>query len=130
MPNGEKIVRAYLAAVGAFDAEAVASLLHADAVQIEHPNRLNPKGQRRARAQMLADMLRGAQVLRHQRYDVLSLAAADGMVATETLWEGELAIALGTLSPGDKMKAHTSIWFRIEDGQIIEQRNYDCIEAF
>jgi ketosteroid isomerase-like protein len=41
-----------------------------------------------------------------------------------------LAIPIGTLAPGDRMKAHFAMFFEFRDGRIALQRNYDCFEAW
>jgi ketosteroid isomerase-like protein len=128
--NNATLVRAYIAAVERFDAAATAPLLHEEIVQTEHPNVLAPAGRRRRKAEMLADLDKGAAFLRRQSYAISSLVSEDDRVAVEARWEGEMAVPLKTLSAGDLMVAHIAMSFRIKDEQIIEQTNYDCFQAF
>ena len=37
---------------------------------------------------------------------------------------------VGKLQPGEALVAHICMVFRLQDGRIIEQRNYDCYEDF
>jgi len=37
---------------------------------------------------------------------------------------------LGQLAAGDTMTAHSGMFFRIENGRIAEQHNFDCFEPF
>ena len=49
-------------------------------------------------------------------------------LALEVLWTGKLAVALGSLSAGSEMRAHSAIFFEFKDGRIVGQRNYDGFE--
>jgi hypothetical protein len=51
-------------------------------------------------------------------------------VAIEAIWTGTLAIGLGSLKPGDKMRARFAQFFEFRDGLIVRQRNYDCFEPW
>lgn len=124
------LVRAYLDAVAAFDGEAAKPLLHEDVVQTEYPNRLTPATRTRNRDALIADMRRGAALLTRQAYPIEAIVADGDRVTVETRWEGVLAVPLGSLAPGDNMTAHICMTFRIEDGRIISQHNYDCFDAF
>lgn len=124
-------VRRYLDAIAAGDTgAALAEHFTEDALQIELPNKLNPNGGRSDLKTLLARSEQGKQVLTRQRYDIVSMIAEGDRVAVEALWEGVLAIPLGTLKPGDTMKAHFAMFFEFRDGQIASQRNYDCFEPF
>lgn len=119
-------VDAYLRALEAWDGEAVAACYAADAMQIEHPNQLKPKGDRRGVSQMIADLTRGRALLRQQRYEVRALVADGETVAAQLAWTGVLAVPLAGLQPGDEMRADSAVFFRFRDGRIVEQQNYDC----
>lgn len=124
------VVRSYLDAVERFDGEAAGRLLHPDIVQIEHPNRLYASGQVRRGNELLRDLQKGRQVLRSQNYEVHSIVASGDRVVAELRWEGVLAVPLGALGEGDRMVAHIAAAFRLLDGRIIAQTNYDCYEDF
>lgn len=134
MPQtADELIAAAREALGAIergDLEALRSLYHPEAIQIEHPNRLKARGDRRDLERMAADFERGRQLLRRQRYDVLSATAAGTTVALEVLWTGELAVPLGVLEAGDTMSAHSAMFLEFRDGRIVSQRNYDCFEDF
>lgn len=52
------------------------------------------------------------------------------MVALEVLWEGTLAIPLGSLPVGGVMRAHFGVFLTFRDGKIVQQHNYDCFEPW
>lgn len=122
------IVRAYFAAIERGDPAALD--FYADGVeQIEHPNAIKPNGDRRGIDQMRADFEKGRGLLAKQHYDIRSAIVSGDQVAAQVLWTGELAVPLGSYQPGDEMRVHSSIIFRIQDGKITSQENYDCVES-
>ena len=132
MSENVAIVRAYVAAVTRFDVEAAEALLHSEMRFHELPNRIRPKGGVDDLAAMMAGLRRAGEgkVLRRQRYIFGDVIAAGDRVVVEARWEGELAMPIGRLQAGEIMVAHICMVFRLKDGRIIEQRNYDCYEDF
>lgn len=125
------LVSRYLDALGAgVEGEALGEFFTADAVQEELPNRLNPAGQRSDRAQLVERSRKVKHVLRGQRYEVRSSLASGDRVALEAEWRATLAVPLGSLAPGDEMRARFAIFIELRDGRIASQRNYDCFDAF
>ena len=131
MTNTE-IVRSYIDAVQSFDEAAAFALLHPEMTFHELPNRIRPNGGVDDLAAMRAGFRRAAEgkVLRGQRYIMGAVIEAGDRVVVEARWEGDLVIPLGRLQPGDMLVAHLCMVFRVVDGRIIEQRNYDCYEDF
>ena len=105
-------------------------VLHPDIRQQEFPNRLVEAGAVRTRDDMLDGVRRGAMVMAAQRYEITNILASGDQVAVEVVWEGTLAVNIGNLKAGEIMKAYFGLFMRFEDGKVIEQRNYDCFEAF
>src|SRR5262245_57966517 len=101
--------RALFGAIERGDREVLLELYAENAVQIEHPNRLKPKGDRRAPAKMAEDLARGKQMLKSERYDVVSAVVQGDRVAMQVAWEGVLAIPIGALKAGDTMRTHSGI---------------------
>ena len=132
MVDNVAMVRAYADAVSQFDEAAVTALLHPEMRFHELPNRIRPKGGVDDLAAMMAGLRRAGEgkVLRRQRYIFGDVIAAGDRVVVEARWEGELAMPIGRLQAGETMVAHICMVFRLEDGRIIEQRNYDCYEDF
>jgi len=101
-----------------------------DVVQEEFPNRFVPAGARRDLDGLRAAAERGKAVLSGQRFHVRDAYAVGETVILEVLWVGILAIAVGTLSAGQEMRAHFAVFLEFRDGKIVRQRNYDCFEPF
>jgi len=120
-------VRAYFAALERADPAAM-DFYAEDVEQIEHPNAIKPQGDRRGVNQMRADFEKGRALLARQQYDIRAAIVSGDEVAVQVLWTGELAIPLGALQPGDVMRVHSAIFFRIHNGKIVSQENYDCVE--
>lgn len=124
------VARDYLRSLERGDLEAMLRVYDPGAIQIEHPNRLKPQGDRRDLDRMVADFERGRALLASQRYEVLSASASGETVAMQVLWTGVLAVPLGGLAAGDSMRARCAIFLEFRDGRIVTQQNYDCFEAF
>lgn len=131
MTNAE-IVRTYVDAVQRFDEATAFALLHPGMKFHELPNRIRPKGGIDDLTAIIAGFRRAAEgkVLSSQSYIFGDVIEAGDRVVAEARWEGVVAVPLGRLQPGDKMVAHICMVFRLIDGRIIEQRNYDCYEDF
>lgn len=130
MTQSIDVVRAYFRGIEQGDLDAVLACYWDDAVQIEWPNRLKAKGDRRGIAQLATDFAKGKALLSRQSYEVQRFAETTDFVVVEVFWRGTLAIPVGKLAAGDEMIAHSSIAFDFKDGRISSQRNYDCFEEF
>jgi ketosteroid isomerase-like protein len=98
--------------------------------QREFPNRLVGNGAERGLQQVLEGSRKGRTVVQNQRYDVKSALVDEDRVAVELTWTAELKVPLGSLEAGATMTAHCGVFFRIQDGRIVQQHNYDCFEPF
>lgn len=125
-----KAARALFAAIERGDRAALLNLYAENAVQVEHPNRLKPNGDRRAPAKMAEDLARGKQMLREEHYELIEATAAGDRVALRVRWTGVLAVPVGALRPGDEMVCESGIFLSFEGDRIAEQHNYDCFEDF
>jgi ketosteroid isomerase-like protein len=130
--TGIAIVRRYIEAVQRFDEAAAFDLLHPRMRFHELPNRIRPKGGVDDLEAMRVGFRRAAEgkVLRAQRYILGGVIEAGDRVVVEARWEGDLVVPVGKLQAGDMLVAHLCMVFRLADGLIIEQRNYDCYEDF
>ena len=98
--------------------------------QRELPNRLSPHGATRDLAALLDGAEKGKTLLTAQRFEVVNGIESAGQVALEVIWTGTLALPVGSLFPGDEMRAHFAIFLEYRDGLIVRQRNYDCFEPW
>ena len=88
--NTRDTVVAYLRAIESHDLDAVAAFLHEDVEVIEHPNKLNPAGQRYGKAELRAAGERGTAILASERYDVRHIIVEGERCAVATVWTGVL----------------------------------------
>jgi len=109
---------------------ALAGLFADDIVQIEHPNRLKPRGDRRDRSALSRDSQVGAKIIAKQRYEIVNALAQDDRVAVEVRWEGTMAVDVGELKAGATLVVHSAMFFTFRDGKIATQHNFDCVEPF
>lgn len=98
--------------------------------QREHPNRLSPHGATRDLAALLDGAVKGRALLTSQRFEILNNVESGNQLSLEVLWTGTLAVPIGSLSPGDQMRAHFAIFLEYRNGLILRQRNYDCFEPW
>lgn len=101
-----------------------------DVVQEEFPNRLVPNGAVRDFAALQAAAQRGAKVMTQQSLEVLNAIASGDQVAVEALWTGQVAVPIGSLPAGGRMRARFAIFLTFRDGKIVRQHNYDCFDPF
>jgi len=125
------LVRQYLnvleaGAVG----EELSRFFAADAIQVELPNKLNPKGGQSDLPTLLSRAEQGQTLLREQAYLIKSELVQGSRIAVEATWTGVLAAPVSNFSAGESIKAHFAMFFEITDGRISSQRNYDCFEPW
>lgn len=121
--------KAFVAAVAARTPFEVIERFYApDVIQEEFPNWLIPNGTTRDLAALRDADAKGRQVISAQSCEVVNAVATGHCVALEVIWTGTLAIALGSLKPGDTMRARFAQFFEFRDGLIVRQRNYDCFD--
>lgn len=123
----QSFIRQYLQALenGAIGDE-LARFFTPNAIQIEYPNKLNPRGANSDFATILKRAEAGRGVIRTQHFEIVSIIEQGDHVAVEAHWTGTLAISLGKLVPGDTMSAHFAMFFEMKEGRIAKQHNYDC----
>ncbi len=122
--------RRMLAAIETGDETVLRRIYAENVVQIEHPNQLKSKGDRRGLDKMMADLKRGRAMLRSEHYDVLDATAAGDTVALQVKWTGVVGVAVGALQPGESMICESAIFLKFQGDRVIEQHNYDCFEDF
>jgi ketosteroid isomerase-like protein len=101
-----------------------------DVLQREFPNRLVPDGATRDLAALRAGSEAGKRAVSEERYEVVSSIEQGDEVALEVVWTARLNVPIGSLAPGDTMRAHFGVFLTFRDGLITSQRNYDCFDPF
>ncbi len=124
-------VRAVYAALEAgVDADSLRSFFTDDAVTIEHPNRLKPKGAVSPLEAMLENVERGRTLLATQRYVVEEMLELGDRVAVRLTWTGTLAIDAGALRAGQVLTAQVAQFVQVRDGKVSRLETYDCYYPF
>jgi ketosteroid isomerase-like protein len=127
----ERKARAYIAAVeGGAVGEDLAAFYHPDVIQEEYPNRLTPAGVQRDLAAVLAAAEAGQKLLERQIFDIHTLTEVGDRVILEMSWTGLPRAPMGSIRPGEPLRARFAQVIEFEDGLIIRQRNYDCFDPF
>ena len=125
----EQVVRRYYALLHEVepDLAALDALIGAELEQVEHPNAVSPMGQRRGKAQLLADQSSG-DVLTDQTFELLDLLVNGGRVAVRGRWSGVLREKAGPLSAGTRLVANVAAFLRVQDGVVVEHESFECYE--
>lgn len=124
------LARRYFKAIEDGDATAVTSLFAPDAVIVQLPNRIYPKGLRSNTCRVTEDFDKGRKIFSRQTYEITSHSTTGNLVALEVLWTGTLAIPFGSLAVGEAMRCHSAMFLEFRDDKIVAQRNYDCFEPW
>ena len=103
---------------------------HEEIEQIEYPNAILKEKASRNLSEIMAASERWQKVITKEAYEVLEMYSIRDTVIIEALWQGTLAIPIGKLKAGDKMKANFAQFYQIKEGKIYKQKNYDCFESF
>jgi ketosteroid isomerase-like protein len=123
-----EIVTAYIEAIERHDLDRVAGFLHPEVENVEHPNRLNPKGKRYDRAAMREAGERGKSIMASERFEVRQMIVEGDRAAVLIAWSGTLSMAVGPLPAGHVMRAQICSIIELRDGLVWRQQQYDCFE--
>ena len=121
-----EIVTAYIGAIEAHRLDEVASYLHPDVENREHPNKLLPAGKRYDLAAMREAGERGKALLASERYEIRQMIVEGDRAAVQIAWSGTLAVAAGPLPAGHVMRAEICSIIELRDGKVWRQEQYDC----
>lgn len=105
-------------------------LFTADALTIEHPNPLKPRGGAMRLEEMLAGSTAGATLLKRQKYEVHQAVENGNEVVLRLTWTGEIGVDAGRFAAGQQLRAHIVQFIRTHEGRIREIETYDCYEPF
>lgn len=128
----EDVVRRYFAVVADLESteDDLRALLAPDAVFVEHPNPISPRGNRRTTEETLAGFASGKALLSAQSIEVRDVIALGERVAVRSTWRGTVGVEAGALKPGDELVAHMGGFLTVRDGLVVEHETYDCYEPF
>jgi ketosteroid isomerase-like protein len=113
----------YLDAVqsGATGAE-LARFYTEDAVLVEHPNIVAPKGATRDFKAIVDALEKGQAAMARQSFDVHSAIIEGDRAALSVSW-------VGVLKSGAEMRARFAQFYTLRDGKIARQETFDCFES-
>ena len=126
------LVHELFVAIERADLARLGELYAADAVQIEHPNRLLPSGATRSKAEMLEAAAKGRALMAEQKLTITHAVVQGNHVALEATWSGRLNVdapPLG-LKAGSLMTARFAQFIQVEAGRIVRHVTYDCFDAW
>jgi len=101
-----------------------------DAVQVEFPNKLLPKGATRNLADLKAAGERGRAIVERQTYEVVSTIESGDAVAVEAIFRATFKVDMLGLPKGQTMTARFAMFFTMQDGRISRHHTYDCFEPW
>lgn len=90
----------------------------------EMPHQFAPTGRTLGFAGMQTAFMEGKKLMAEQHYVLDNVVASEDAAALQIRWEMTLAQDLGNLVAGDKLSGNLAIFFRLEDGKIIQQTDY------
>ena len=121
-----RVISDYLRAIEAKDSDRVRAALHPEVAQHEYPNQLVKDGASRTREVMLEGLAKGSKVLTRESYELEDALVEGDRVACRIRWRGTLALEVLGKKAGDVLEARFGVFFRLKDGLVLEQHNYDC----
>jgi ketosteroid isomerase-like protein len=122
--------RLYAAIEAGRNGEQLREYFTPDAVTIERPNAITPRGRTSDLDGMLAASTAGAGLLAEQRYEVRHVVEADDLVIVRLSWTGVVAEDAGPFRAGQALSADIAQFVRVRDGRVAEIESYDCYQPF
>jgi hypothetical protein len=110
--------------------EALRVLFTDDALTLEHPNLIKPRGGTAELAQMLAASSAGAGLLAKQSYDVHSALELGSLAIMRLTWTGVIARDAGPFCAGQQLTAKIAQFIETRDGRVAAIETYDCYQPF
>lgn len=126
------LVHELFAAIESGDLTRLDELYAADAVQIEHPNRLLPGGATRNKAEILQAAVRGRALMAEQKFIITHAVVQGSHAALQAQWSGRLGVdakPLG-LKAGSLMTARFAQFIEVDAGRVVRHVTYDCFDAW
>jgi hypothetical protein len=101
-----------------------------DAITLEHPNLIKPRGATAGLEQMLAASSAGAGLLSKQTYAVRSAMERGDTAILRLTWTGVIARDVGKFHIGQVLTAHIAQFISVRGGRIASIETFDCYEPF
>lgn len=127
----ERKARAYFGALeGGATGDDLAAFFHPDVVQHTYASRLSPSGAQRELGDILRAAEAGVSLMERQIYDVHTVTEVGDRVVVEYTLTAYPREPLGSVRPGETIRARVCQVLEFEDGLIIRQRSYECFDPF
>ncbi len=110
--------------------EGLRPLFTDDAVTVEHPNLIKPRGAITELNAMLEASTAGAGLLSMQKYEVHSAIEQGPLAIFRLTWTGEVARDIGPFRKGQLLTAHIAQFIETRDGRVARIETFDCYEPF
>lgn len=112
------------------DIERISEYISESIIQTEYPNQLNKKGQVSDYSDTLRRLKAAKGIIYDQKYNVRNYMETEDQAVVESLWEGKIVADMGPFKKDQLLTANFCMFFTIENGKIVAQRNYDCFQEF
>ncbi|MET0715422.1 MAG: nuclear transport factor 2 family protein [Mycetocola sp.] len=109
---------------------ALAAHFTDDAITVEHPNLIAPRGGRHDLPAVLAGSELGAALLSDQQYRIHSIDEVNTMVVARLTWTGTIRATTGPFKGGQQIVAHIAQFATVRDGRIAHLETFDCYEPW
>ncbi|WP_176100980.1 nuclear transport factor 2 family protein [Burkholderia cepacia] len=126
------LVHELFAAIESADLARLDELYAADAVQIEHPNLLLPRGATRSKAEIMEAAAKGRALMTEQKLEITHAVVQGNHVALEARWRGRLGVdapPLG-LKAGSWITARFAQFIQVGAGRVVRHTTYDCFDSW
>jgi ketosteroid isomerase-like protein len=110
--------------------EALSEFFAPNAVFVEYPNPVTPKGATRNPSEAAAGSKSGAELLAWQRYELRDFFEQRDIVIARVTWTAEIGRDRGPFRAGQRMTAHLAQFITVREGRITRLETYDCYEPF
>lgn len=108
--------------------DTIRSYFHPDAVQIEHPSLMRPKGHQRPLEEIVDGAELGSRMIQRQTFQIDNVVEQGDQVALQLTWSATTAMDLPGLPSGSELAAHVAMFYEFRDGRIMRLTSYDCYE--
>ena len=110
--------------------EDLRPLFTEDAVTVERPNLIKPRGATTELDAMLKASTAGASLLSAQKYEVHSAIEHGPVAIVRLTWTAEIAHDVGSFRKGQVLTAHIAQFIETRDGRVARIETFDCYEPF
>ena len=120
----------YNALENSLHGEALREFFAPNAIFIEYPNPVTPRGATRNPTEATGASTSGAELLAWQRYELRDVLVQGDLVVARVTWSAEIRRDRGPFKAGQRLAAHLAQFITVREGRIQRLETYDCYEPF